>query len=153
MLARLRFVVPDVLPCATALSPLHALIERHVMSAAVYTGTTRRRRSWRRAGPTPVGPGSMSAMTVPSVATIRRQYCSGRPMTARAIKVEQLSMAQLLARMERDGLIRRAPARDRRSSLIALTDKARAKLPAGRGILEAGNREAMSGLSDEEVAP
>lgn len=95
----------------------------------------------------------MSAMTVASVAMIRRQYCSGRPMTARAIKVEQPSMAQLQARMERDGLIRRAPPRDRRSSLIALTDKARAKLPAGRGILEAGNREAMSGLSDEEVAP
>lgn len=72
---------------------------------------------------------------------------------ARWAKVEQPSMAQLLARMERDGIIRREPdPRDRRSSLIALTDEARVKLPAGRAILEAGNREAMSGLSDEEVA-
>lgn len=72
---------------------------------------------------------------------------------ARWAKVEQPSMAQLLARMERDGIIRREPdPSDRRSSLIALTDEARAKLPAGRAILEAGNREAMQGLSDEEVA-
>lgn len=72
---------------------------------------------------------------------------------ARWAKVEQPSMAQLLARMERDGIIRREPdPRDRRSSLIVLTDQARAKLPAGRAILEAGNREAMRGLSEEEVA-
>ncbi|MEI9963468.1 MAG: hypothetical protein WDM92_00875 [Caulobacteraceae bacterium] len=35
------------------------------------------------------------------------------------------------------------------AGLIALTDEARARLPAGRAILEAGNREAMRGLSDE----
>jgi MarR family transcriptional regulator, transcriptional regulator for hemolysin len=72
---------------------------------------------------------------------------------ARWAKVEQPTMAQLLARMERDGIVRREPdPKDRRSSLIALTDEARAKLPAGRAILEAGNREAMYGLSEAEVA-
>jgi MarR family transcriptional regulator, transcriptional regulator for hemolysin len=72
---------------------------------------------------------------------------------ARWAKVEQPTMAQLLARMERDGIICREPdPADRRISLIALTEEARAKLPAGRAILEAGNREAMRGLSDEEVA-
>ena len=72
---------------------------------------------------------------------------------ARWAKVEQPTMAQLLARMERDGIIRREPdPRDRRASIIALTDEARAKLPAGQAILEAGNREAMRGLSEAEVA-
>ena len=72
---------------------------------------------------------------------------------ARWARVEQPTMAQLLARMERDGIIRREPdPGDRRSSLVVLTDEARAKLPACRAILEDGNREAMRGLSDEEVA-
>ena len=71
---------------------------------------------------------------------------------ARWAKVEQPTMAQLLARMERDGIIRREPdPKDGRSSLVALTDVACARLPAGRAILEAGNREATRGLSDEEV--
>lgn len=67
-------------------------------------------------------------------------------------KVEQPTMAQLLGRMERDGIIRREtdPA-DRRSSLISLTDDARAKLPAGRAILQQGNREATRGMSVDEV--
>ncbi len=72
---------------------------------------------------------------------------------ARRAKVEQPTMAQLLSRMERDGLIRREldPA-DRRSSLVALTDAARARLPAGREILIRGNKDITNGLSDDEVA-
>ncbi len=71
---------------------------------------------------------------------------------ARWAKVEQPTMAQLLARMERDGIIRREPdPRDRRSFLISLTDEAIAKLPAGRAILLQGNRDATRGLSPEEV--
>jgi len=67
-------------------------------------------------------------------------------------KVEQPTMAQLLARMERDGIIRREPdPNDRRSSLISLTNEARAKLPAGRAILLQGNKEATRGLSADEV--
>ncbi|WCM29232.1 MarR family transcriptional regulator [Sphingomonas sp. QA11] len=67
-------------------------------------------------------------------------------------KVEQPTMAQLLARMERDGVIHREPdPRDRRSSLVSLTQEALAKLPAGRVVLERGNREATQGLTEEEV--
>jgi MarR family transcriptional regulator for hemolysin len=72
---------------------------------------------------------------------------------ARWSKVEQPTMAQLLARMARDGLIRRDPdPADRRASLVSLTETARARLPAGRAILEQGNREATRGLSPQEVA-
>jgi DNA-binding MarR family transcriptional regulator len=71
---------------------------------------------------------------------------------ARWAKVEQPSMAQLLARLERDGFVQREtdPA-DRRSSLISLTEQARKKLPAGREVLLQGNKEATRGLSAAEV--
>jgi DNA-binding MarR family transcriptional regulator len=71
---------------------------------------------------------------------------------ARWAKVEQPTMAQLLARMERDGIVRREPdPADRRSSLISLTDQARDNLPAAREILMQGNRDITRGLSDDEV--
>ncbi len=67
-------------------------------------------------------------------------------------KVEQPTMAQLLARMERDGIVRReTDPGDRRSSLISLTDETRARRPAGRAILQQGNREATRGMSADEV--
>jgi DNA-binding MarR family transcriptional regulator len=72
---------------------------------------------------------------------------------ARWAKVEQPTMAQLLSRMERDGIVRREPdPADRRSSLISLTDRARANLPAGREILIRGNADMTKGLSDAEVS-
>jgi DNA-binding MarR family transcriptional regulator len=72
---------------------------------------------------------------------------------ARWAKVEQPSMAQLLARMEREGLIvREADPGDRRSSLVSLTDKAKDNLPAGRAVLRQGNTEMTAGMSAEEVA-
>lgn len=72
---------------------------------------------------------------------------------ARLAKVEQPTMAQMLTRMERDGLITRQPdPRDRRSSLISLTDEARGRLPAGRAVLRQGNADMTKGLSTEEVA-
>jgi MarR family transcriptional regulator for hemolysin len=71
---------------------------------------------------------------------------------ARWGKVEQPTMAQLLARMERDGIVRREPdPADRRSSLISLTERARANLPAGRKILIQGNQDITRGLSQDEV--
>lgn len=71
---------------------------------------------------------------------------------ARWAKVEQPTMAQMLARMERDGLIKREPdPNDRRSSLVSLTDTALARLPAGRTVLRQGNADMTKGLSPEEV--
>lgn len=71
---------------------------------------------------------------------------------AKFAKIEQPSMAQMLARMERDGLIRRTPdPADGRSSLISLTDEAIAKLPAARQALEEGRERVLSGFSADEV--
>jgi DNA-binding MarR family transcriptional regulator len=71
---------------------------------------------------------------------------------ARWAKVEQPTMAQMLSRMERDGIIRReADPKDRRGSLVSLTKQARSRLPAGRAILRQGNVEMTKGLSASEV--
>jgi MarR family transcriptional regulator, transcriptional regulator for hemolysin len=71
---------------------------------------------------------------------------------ARFAKIEQPPMAQMLARMERDGLIQRAPdPADGRSSRITLTKTARARLPQAIAVLLHGNREALHGFTDEEA--
>ena len=71
---------------------------------------------------------------------------------AKFAKIEQPSMAQMLARMERDGLIRRIPdPADGRSSLVSLTEAAIAKLPAARQALEEGRERVLSGFSTDEV--
>lgn len=88
---------------------------------------------------------------LPVLSALRDGEALSQTELARLAKVEQPTMAQLLTRMERDGVIRRRPdPRDRRSSLVSLTDEARARLPAGRAILEQGNREATAGLSTGE---
>lgn len=71
---------------------------------------------------------------------------------ARFAKTEQPPMAQMLARMERDGLISRTtdPA-DRRSSRIVLTEAARARMPDAVDTLLRGNQEALNGFTNEET--
>ena len=62
-------------------------------------------------------------------------------------------MAQMLARMERDGLIHRAPDPvDGRSRRIGLTETARARLPDACAALLRGNRELLDGFEDKEAA-
>ena len=71
---------------------------------------------------------------------------------ARFARIEQPSMAQMLARMERDGLIRRMPdPADGRSSRISLTKSARTRLPDACAVLFQGNRDALEGFTDEEA--
>ena len=71
---------------------------------------------------------------------------------ARFAKVEQPPMAQMLARMERDGLISRAPdPADGRSSHITLTEGAKARLPEAIAVLLRGNQEVLRGFTDEEA--
>jgi DNA-binding MarR family transcriptional regulator len=88
---------------------------------------------------------------------VLRALAESPAMTQRQLaeyaRIEQPSMAQLLARMERDGLIRRrADPDDGRRSLITLTARARRRLPQLRGVLLQGNGEAVAGMSKAEVA-
>ena len=71
---------------------------------------------------------------------------------ARFAKIEQPPMAQMLARMERDGLIQQTPdPADGRSNRITLTKVARACLPDAIAVLLRGNREVLRDFSDEEA--
>jgi DNA-binding MarR family transcriptional regulator len=71
---------------------------------------------------------------------------------ARFARIEQPPMAQMLARMERDGLIQRAPDPvDGRSSRITLTEIAEARLPDAVATLLRGNREILCGFTNEEA--
>ena len=67
-------------------------------------------------------------------------------------EVEQPTMAALLSRMQRDGLVSREPhPDDRRATLISLTAKGRAKLPdVKRTLIEKAN-ELTAGLTDVET--
>ena len=67
-------------------------------------------------------------------------------------RIEQPSMAQLLSRLERDGMIKRSPdPDDGRSSLISITRKAQGILPEVDAAVDAGNEMALAGMSDSEV--
>jgi SAM-dependent methyltransferase len=61
-------------------------------------------------------------------------------------------MAQLLSRLERDGMIKRSPdPSDGRSTLISITGKALAVLPQIDAAIDAGNELALAGMSDSEI--
>jgi DNA-binding MarR family transcriptional regulator len=62
-------------------------------------------------------------------------------------------MAQLLARMERDGLVERVPdPSDGRSRLVNLTEGALRRLPRAKALMEDASARALAGFSDRERA-
>src|ERR1700761_775968 len=90
---------------------------------------------------------------LPVLVALRDGKANTQRELARFAKVEQPPMAQMLARMERDGLIRRTPdPHDGRSSRIELTKSAKANLPDACDVLFQGNREALDGFTDQEAA-
>jgi DNA-binding MarR family transcriptional regulator len=72
---------------------------------------------------------------------------------ARLARVEQPTMAEMLGRMERDGLVERVQnPEDKRGSLTSLSRAARARFPKAAEALMAGERDAVAGFSDDEKA-
>jgi DNA-binding MarR family transcriptional regulator len=89
---------------------------------------------------------------VPVLVALQDGRASTQRDLARFAKIEQPPMAQMLARMERDGLIRRTPdPADGRSSRIALTGIARARLPDAVAAVLRGNQEVLCDFTEEEV--
>ncbi|WP_433192401.1 MarR family winged helix-turn-helix transcriptional regulator [Nocardia sp. CA-107356] len=71
---------------------------------------------------------------------------------AEATGIEQPSMAQLLTRMDRDGLIHRKPnPRDARSQTIALAPGTDAQLKEAHEHLTALDNRAVAGFTTEEI--
>lgn len=90
---------------------------------------------------------------LPVLVALQDGLASSQRDLARFARIEQSSMAQMLARMERDCLISRTPdPADGRSSQIALTEAARERMPAACTVLYQGNDEALDGFSAEESA-
>jgi MarR family transcriptional regulator, transcriptional regulator for hemolysin len=89
---------------------------------------------------------------LPVLVALREGQASTQRDLARFAKIEQPPMAQMLARMERDGLIKRTPdPADGRSSRITLTKGAEARLPDAVAVLLRGNREVLRDFTEEEA--
>jgi DNA-binding MarR family transcriptional regulator len=90
---------------------------------------------------------------LPVLAALDDGQASTQRELARFARIEQPTMAQMLTRMERDGLIERTPDPvDKRSSQVALTASARTRLPDACAVLFEGNRDALAGFTEEEAA-
>jgi MarR family transcriptional regulator, transcriptional regulator for hemolysin len=90
---------------------------------------------------------------LPVLGALKRGNALSQADLAREACVEQPSMAQLLNRMERDGLVERNPdPQDRRVQLISLTAQAARRMPRAKAVLEARTADALSGFSAGEVA-
>lgn len=94
----------------------------------------------------------LAAAQMPVLYALKDGASSTQTELARMAHIEQPTMAQLLVRMERDGLIRRAAnPDDKRSSLVSLTPRALKQLPAAREVLREGNKLALEGFTEREV--
>lgn len=93
-----------------------------------------------------------SVAHLPVFAALKDGSARSQKELTKIAQVEQPTMAQMLARMERDKLVRRTPdPRDGRVSLFSLTEAALAKLPAAREALAAGSQDVLAGFSAAEV--
>jgi DNA-binding MarR family transcriptional regulator len=89
---------------------------------------------------------------LPVLVALRDGRASSQRDLARFARIEQPPMAQMLARMERDGLIERTPdPADGRSSRITLTVAAEARLPDAIAVLLRGNQEVLRDFTDDEA--
>ncbi|MGR9154825.1 MarR family winged helix-turn-helix transcriptional regulator [Rhizobium leguminosarum] len=89
---------------------------------------------------------------LPVLVALQNGKASTQRDLARFARIEQPPMAQMLARMARDGLIERTrdPA-DGRSSRIVLTRTAQERMPEAITTLFQGNREALTGFTGAEA--
>jgi DNA-binding MarR family transcriptional regulator len=93
-----------------------------------------------------------SLAQLPVVFALRDRASKTQKDLARLAHIEQPTMAQLLARMERDGLVQRSlNPRDNRSSLVSLTPQAAKQAIKSRAVLIEASKLALEGLSAAEI--
>ncbi|MBN8753638.1 MULTISPECIES: MarR family winged helix-turn-helix transcriptional regulator [Variovorax] len=94
----------------------------------------------------------LAAGQLPVLVSLKKSKALSQAELARIAQVEQPSMAQLLARMERDGLVERVDdPQDKRSRLISLTPLAAKRLPKAKLLMDAHVEQALTGFSPEEI--
>jgi len=97
--------------------------------------------------------GGLSPSQAAALATIDRHGPLTPSELAACERVQRPTIARLLARLEEDGLVTRAPdPSDGRSSLISLSDDGRALLESVRSRKDAFLAQRMRGLDAEERA-
>lgn len=88
---------------------------------------------------------------LPVLVTLKRNGALSQAELAHIAQVEQPSMAQLLNRMERQGLVERVlDPNDARRRLISLTTQAAQRMPEGKAIMQSTSEQALEGFSSEE---
>jgi DNA-binding MarR family transcriptional regulator len=98
-------------------------------------------------------PLGFSMSYLPVLGALLRGEALSQKELARIARVEQPTMAETLARMERDGVVMRQPnPDDGRGVLVSLSPKARTRLAKAKATLTAAEQAAMAGLSEEERA-
>ncbi len=107
-----------------------------------WAGRLLRRLADRRLEPLGLSSGHLPVLT----ALLARGPLSQKAL-AEAAEIEQPTMAATLARMERDGILRReADPNDKRSSLFSLTPAMQKKVGALRAVIEGINADALESL-------
>jgi DNA-binding MarR family transcriptional regulator len=104
-----------------------------------------------RVGEARLAPLGFSTGQLPILGALRDGKSMRQKDLAGLAFIEQPTMAQTLARMERDGIIRREPdPADKRSSLISLTPEAMSKLDRLYEVMIESNLEALEGFDEGE---
>lgn len=105
-----------------------------------------------RQGETRLRPLGLGFASLPVLVALKNGDAKTQADLARLLQVEQPSMAQMLARLERDGWIRRKPdPTHKRSQIVELTAIAIRHLPKARAVLEEDNAKALAGFTTDEV--
>lgn len=100
-----------------------------------------------------IKPLGLSPGTFPAMLELWSEDGQSQRSLVERLNIEQATMANTLARMERDGLIRRAPdPNDGRSQQIWLTDKGRSLQAPAVELAAAVNAEALAPLDATERA-
>lgn len=109
-------------------------------------------RELTRLAETELRPLGLGMASLPVLEALRQGKAATQSELARLLRVEQPSMAQTLARLERDQLICRSPHPHRpRAHRIELTPLALQRLPQAREILNEGNTRMLAGFSVDET--
>jgi DNA-binding MarR family transcriptional regulator len=94
----------------------------------------------------------LAAVQLPVLVSLKISKALSQAELARIAQVEQPSMAQLLSRMERDGLVERVDdPNDKRSRLISLTPLAARRLPKAKALMDGHTQQALAGFSQAET--
>ncbi len=90
---------------------------------------------------------------LPVLGALARLPALSQRELAEVADVEQATMVETIARMERDDVVRRTPnPADKRANLISLTRRSRLRFPKALAALIDCERQALAGFTDDEQA-